>query len=102
MSMLRLFDPDCVSANDIPDVIPLPRTTVTTRAWNSVRVTRRARVRFANRCCPGCHRATVAPVELSDCEFDRNGREIPGTATIVAFRCERCEHQWPASRPDAG
>jgi hypothetical protein len=102
MSMLRLFDPDGLAAG--PTTIRMPafrRVPSRTTFVNRVAVLDRARVRFENRACPCCRKVTVAPVELSDAEYDRHGREIPGTATIVGFNCERCGHSWPASRPQA-
>lgn len=101
MSVLRLFDPEHRSAAQRPHILPLRRVAMRVAMRSDLNIVARARVRFANRCCPGCRRATVAPLELNDSEFDRNGREIPGTATIIGFNCERCGHQWPANRPEA-
>lgn len=102
MSTLALFDPDCLCASDsAPKIIPLRATVFRTKLADQSRILQRARLRFDNRICPCCCRSTVSPMELRDAEFDRNGREIPGTATIVAFNCERCGHEWPASRPAA-
>ena len=104
MGTLRLFSPDSVV--DLADdsdvaILPLRRPTLRPRSTDQLRILNRARMRFANRICPCCCRATVAPVELKDCEYDRGGREIPGTATVVGFSCERCGHEWPAHRPEA-
>jgi len=101
MSVLRLFDPESRVAVSRPHVLPLRRALMQAAVRSDLNIVGRARMRFANQCCPGCRRATVAPLELNDSEFDRNGRAIPGTATIIGFNCERCGHQWSANRPDA-
>ena len=54
----------------------------------------RARLLFENRCCPSCSYPVVTPIELNDAQFNRNRLPIPGTATLVGFRCAGCEAEW--------
>jgi hypothetical protein len=54
----------------------------------------RARLEHNNRNCPNCRRITVQPVELDDALLNRRGEEIPNTATVVAFYCTTCSHEW--------
>jgi hypothetical protein len=54
----------------------------------------RARLLFENRCCPSCSYPVVTPIELNDAQFNRNRLPIPGTATLVGFRCAGCKTEW--------
>ncbi|MDA1163887.1 MAG: hypothetical protein O3B13_12355 [Planctomycetota bacterium] len=54
----------------------------------------RARNLSLNRTCPGCSRAGVLPLMLNDGRIDGSGRMVPGSATLVGFRCEQCSHEW--------
>jgi hypothetical protein len=58
----------------------------------------RARLEHRNRCCPRCRRITVQPVELDDALLNRKGEEIPNSATVVAFYCTTCAHEWSPER----
>lgn len=49
----------------------------------------------ANQSCPECSRAGVLPLMLNDGRMDGSGRLVPGSATLVGFRCESCSHEWP-------
>jgi len=60
--------------------------------WTS----RRARVLFKNHQCPACRSASVSSLELRDGLLNRKNHTIPGTATVVGFRCESCDNEWPA------
>lgn len=46
--------------------------------------------------CPDCSRTGVLPLMLNDGRMDGSGRLVPGSATLVGFRCETCSHEWPA------
>lgn len=59
-------------------------------------VLKRARSLFNNHQCPNCNSSTVAALELRDGLFNRKNRLIPGTSTVVGFRCETCDTEWPA------
>lgn len=56
----------------------------------------RARRLHVNQSCPECHRASVLPLMLNDGRLDGAGRLVPGSATLVGFRCEQCCSEWPA------
>ncbi len=61
-----------------------------------LRVLNRARLLFENRKCAFCEKATVEPLELDDAVISRkNGKAIPGTASIVGFHCHTCGKEWP-------
>ena len=49
----------------------------------------------SNQTCPDCSRAGVLPLMLNDGRMDGSGRLVPGSATLVGFRCESCSHEWP-------
>lgn len=55
----------------------------------------RARVMYANRTCHSCRFPVVEPIELSDGQYNRCGQTIPGTATLIGFRCCGCKNEWP-------
>ena len=109
MSRLSVYWPDEYGSNhcgstatavaDEPWVIPFPGNL--TRAGRSTRdevpkldVISRARLLFANRQCRHCSYPLVEPLDLGDAEVNRQGLEIPGTTTIVGFRCHSCESEW--------
>ncbi len=56
----------------------------------------RARSLHANQACPDCRRVGVLPLMLNDGRLDGSGRMVPGSATLVGFRCEQCSSEWPA------
>ena len=56
----------------------------------------RARKIHANCECPECHAALIVPLVLNDSRRERSGEEVPGTATLVGFRCDICSAEWPA------
>jgi hypothetical protein len=49
----------------------------------------------ANQTCPDCSRAGVLPLMLNDGRMDGSGRLVPGSATLVGFRCQTCSYEWP-------
>ncbi len=57
----------------------------------------RARAIHANRTCPHCDHPVVMPLELENAVMNRSRMPIPGTATLVGFRCESCQSEWPVS-----
>lgn len=54
----------------------------------------RARHLFENRTCPHCGYGVVEPRQLDDGIVDSANQIIPGTATLVGFRCEGCHLEW--------
>lgn len=103
MSQLRLFRPERIDAPHCdsddafePYVIPFaPRSQRIARNRINDTVTR-ARILSANCRCPACRHPVTEPIELADGMYTRNNLPIPGTATLVGFRCTRCHVEWPA------
>jgi len=56
----------------------------------------RAQQIHANCECPACHAALIIPLVLNDGRRACSGEEVPGTATLVGFRCDVCSAEWPA------
>ena len=46
--------------------------------------------------CPHCRRAGTLPLMLNDGRIDKSGELVPGTATLVGFRCGHCQSEWSA------
>lgn len=55
----------------------------------------RAQRLHSNQTCPDCTRVGVLPLMLNDGRMDGSGRLVPGSATLVGFRCDSCSHEWP-------
>lgn len=113
MSMLRIFRPE-------DDATPSPQSTTvvaeTATAMNdesepvflnfeewsrrlrgdSAMPLHRSRKIHVNCQCPECRSALVVPLVLNNGRQDRSGDEVPGTATLVGFRCDVCLTEWPA------
>lgn len=110
MSRLKLYWPDArgqvngaapvAVSNDQsaePAVIPFSRTNRWSGADSpSSEVIERAATLRANCVCPACRRPGVEPIELNDAVLGRGNLPIPGTATLVGFRCNGCDTEWPA------
>jgi hypothetical protein len=100
MSRLRLFWPDehaaATSAVPEPHILPMHGHGSTLRLRQNSSQTERARALHENRQCPECARPLVEPIELADALLTRNRLPIPGTATLVGFRCTCCRLEWPA------
>ncbi len=101
MSRLSVFWPDetdSLSAEtDEAMILPFPKRRVTEPPNGSpepMDVITRARVLFANRKCRGCGYPVVEPIELSDSAVNLSGLAIPGTATLIGFRCCGCDAEW--------
>ena len=54
----------------------------------------RARLLFENRTCRSCGYPVVVPIELDDARLNQNRRAVPGTASLVGFRCQGCRAEW--------
>lgn len=99
MSEYRIVWPDDVLEDDgsleasLEPVILQFRVTPALRPA-PMNVITRARLLFENRSCRSCGYPVVVPIELDDAQLNRNGQEIPGTASLVGFRCEGCRAEW--------
>lgn len=98
MSQLSVFWPDeCdLSPEDLADermILPFPRPR---QAVSRPRmdVISRARAIFENRQCHHCGYPVVELLELDDALMNSSGLEIPGTATLIGFECQSCQHTW--------
>lgn len=109
MSRLKLFWPeDADSSANEPAILSFSRYVAprTIRIDAAVHIDRgeaarhtvltRTRAIHDNQCCPVCDRSAVEPLVAKDAWIGRNHRPIPGTATLLGFRCVHCEHQWSA------
>ncbi|QDT29336.1 hypothetical protein [Gimesia panareensis] len=105
MSILKIYCPEetlsetTVSQTESQPMI-LPFSRRLTRSPQLERQTdwvlNRARVLFKNQQCPACNSSAIEKLELRDGLLNRRNRLIPGTSTVVGFRCESCDTEWPA------
>jgi len=102
MSRLSVYWPDeCEMATrgtaDAPMILPFPtrmQSAGATAAAPVLDVVTRARLLFENRKCCQCGYPVVEPLELDDALLNSNGREVPGTATLIGFECRSCHASW--------
>ena len=104
MSRLSVYWPDeygsaSTAVADEPRIIPFPglllrQSRSTREEAPKLDVITRARLLFANRQCHHCNYPVVEPLELDDAQVNRQGLEIPGTSTIIGFRCHSCDAEW--------
>lgn len=106
MSRLSVYWPDeldsQVATMDDHMILPFPQTqslsasirTSLSMQPSKMDVITRARVLFNNRQCQECGYPVVEPVELPDSAVNQSGLSIPGTATLVGFRCKGCSCEW--------
>jgi hypothetical protein len=100
MSHLKLFRPEADveqrgADDDAPIILPFARFSYS-RDYRLLDPLSRARTIYANSRCCNCGYPMVEPIELDDSLMNRNRLPIPGTATLVGFRCDRCHLEWPA------
>lgn len=98
MSRLNVYWPDdckSVARATVPSILPFPRPIkFEEQRGEPLDIVTRARVMFQNRRCQHCGYPVVEPLELDDALMNTSGREIPGTATLVGFRCHSCDAAW--------
>lgn len=105
MSQYRIVWPDDVMDDgstaeaEFEPVVLQFRVTKTRRAsqrldGQRMDVITRARLLFENRTCRSCGYPVVVPLELNDAQLNRNHLAVPGTATLVGFRCCGCRTEW--------
>jgi hypothetical protein len=112
MSRLSIFSPT-VDESPQPVVLPFPSvveprpSAKPTRTLPSHRhrtsemgpcgasTLHRARALAKNRTCRFCRHPQVEPIELADPQLGRGNLPIPGTASLVGFRCHSCRSEWP-------
>ena len=102
MSRLKLYWPEAhargpsTEESEPPPIIPFARFVERFRGQRLMETAARARIIHANSRCPVCRHPVTEPIELNDGFINRNNLPIPGTATLVGFRCQRCTAEWPA------
>lgn len=99
MSRLSVYWPEEISPDqnttDEPRILPFPSASRDlSAAAPTMDVVTRARILFCNRTCRQCGYPVVEPLELPDSAMNLSGLAIPGTSTLVGFRCCGCEHEW--------
>ncbi|MEX0717837.1 MAG: hypothetical protein WD066_14680 [Planctomycetaceae bacterium] len=101
MSRLNVYWPDAAEREDVPYgpdgeplILSFCRAIVASRRGESNPALLRARSLHRNRCCPECDHPVVQPLELADAFVGRGRIPVPGTATLVGFRCGRCAAEW--------
>ena len=98
MSRLSVYWPEDVTVStDVEDrmILPFPRNRgLQINPVGEMDIISRARALFNNRQCTDCGYPVVEPIELADPTINRNGMAIPGTATLVGFRCCGCRNEW--------
>lgn len=99
MSHLSLYCPPPQVEDDGPHVLSFAEYQGRMRKNRVLEVIARAKVEKDNRRCPNCSRVRVDPLELGDGVRNCNGAVVPGTATVVGFRCSACRHEWPVPHP---
>ncbi len=60
----------------------------------------RARLIRRNSLCNRCHRTLVSLILADDGRRDGTGDFVPGSQTLIGFRCECCHSEWPARKTD--
>ncbi|MEX0702998.1 MAG: hypothetical protein WD069_12960 [Planctomycetales bacterium] len=103
MSRLSVYWPDAAERDDVPYgpdgeplILSFCRAALRARRAGTNPALLRARALHRNRCCPECEHPVVRPLEAEDAFIGRSRLPVPGTATLVGFRCERCEAEWRA------
>jgi hypothetical protein len=98
MSGLRVLWPEEAVMDDGPATLDEPailpfRSERSLQHWR-FDIVARAQALYDNRTCPHCDYPVVLPIELGDAVLNRKGQAIPGTATLVGFRCQGCRTEW--------
>lgn len=99
MSHLRLYNPDAGNVEgygDEPCILKFETGVHRIRKPFSIDVLSRASLIYRNKACRHCGASAVAPMESGDIMLSRNGLPIPGSGTLVGFRCGSCKKEWPA------
>lgn len=112
MSCLRLYWPQRLSlysppetecddrpseaSGDEPVILSFPRLESRVRGSGTLNLLARSRLIHQNRCCPDCGRASVELIESERLLMNYDQMPIPGTGTLVGFRCGSCGNEWDA------
>lgn len=111
MSGLKVYWPECESPErdaatatqsvshrniDEPEIYSFAEWVEKLRGPGSASALFRAQRLDANQTCPDCNRSGAVPLTLNNGRIDNSGRMVPGSATLVGFRCEECCCEWSA------
>lgn len=105
MSILKIYYPDDTHSEPVasledpsPMILPFQRRFPKRPHFlaHEDLALKRARILFKNQQCPACHSSDIEKLELRDGLLNQKNRLIPGTSTVVGFRCESCDSEWPA------
>lgn len=94
MSEYRVLWPDDVAHDEIDAEPVILQFHVEPAVGGAMNIIQRARLMYDNRTCRTCGYPVVTPIELDDAQLNRNLRPVPGTATLVGFRCHGCRAEW--------
>lgn len=108
MSLLRIFRRDEETRLPVPEPVLTVEDSAdeepvllnfeewSQRLRSQAETLQRARQIHSNCQCPSCQAALVVPLTLNDGRKDLSGEDVPGSATLVGFRCDICLTEWPA------
>ena len=99
MSRLSVYWPEEADSelakNDDPMILPFPTTrSVSKSGPRPMDIVTRSRLLYSNRKCHDCGYPVVEPIELPDSAGNHSGLAIPGTASLIGFRCCGCQTEW--------
>ncbi len=89
-----LVDEETEGEEASPMIVKFRRPVICERPRTQEQLLSRMKTVYRNRCCRHCSSQVVVPVQRNDAELDRNGMPIPGTATLIGFRCKQCSAEW--------
>ncbi|MCA9098797.1 MAG: hypothetical protein KDA36_10430 [Planctomycetaceae bacterium] len=89
-----LSDDEAVDEDGRPMIFQFRRPHIGYRPQTQEQLLTRTKIVHRNRCCRYCDSPSVVPIQRNDAVMNRNGMPIPGTATLVGFRCRRCSAEW--------
>lgn len=109
MGYLRIYAPDDATFHvdpcdpyqesehpgESPEVLPLHASRMGIH-WptSQIELIQRSRLLHENRKCRHCHRPVVQLIHNNDAFQGRGQLPVPGTATLLGFRCEYCRRVW--------
>lgn len=93
---LSLYAPDAESTSEaLAEILPFP---VKYARDSAIHVLKRSQTITENRKCPACKARSIQTIELHDGIKDVWRYTVPGTASLVGFRCDGCGTEWPVDR----
>ena len=93
---LQVAEPDTQAEDFSEPTVSFSRWVSRLGRDSSNEMPRRAMQLARNTDCPHCRRVGSVPLTLNDGRLDTSGELVPGTATLVGFRCGHCQSEWSA------